>query len=185
MAARLRANILTKFPGPETATLEVECRALICRTIWKDAPENWHNQFYREPWFRKMVDGVVVGWDVYYMMAEGPRADGMGFLLDLVKRFEAGRAPDDCLARHPATGTLKVRFRLPKTGEENDDGVPGRISATYGDALAGTPLSKCMGEAIARDILPAPLPELPVGGAVLTKRFEFPRKPDDLVSRQQ
>jgi hypothetical protein len=92
-------------------------------------------------------------------------------------RFEASRIPDDCAARFPAQGTLKVKLHLPKTGEPNEEGELGRIFAVYGDALAGTPLANCLAEAIAREVLAAPVPALPVGAATLGRRFIFPREP--------
>ncbi len=175
LAEELRANILTEIRGPDGAGLEVECRALICRARWKDAPRDWQNQLHRGAWFRRMVDGLSVGRELYFMMAPGPRGDGMGFVQELVKRFDSSRRPDDCVARFPATGTLRVKFFLPKTGEPNEEGELGRISAMYGDVLAGSPLAKCMQEALFEDVLSAPLPQLPVGGAVVYKAFSFPR----------
>jgi hypothetical protein len=175
LADELRRHIAEKLGAAAIGGLVIECRNLVCRNHWPDAPRDWQNQFYREPWFRKMVDGMMVGDDVYMLMAPGPRADGLGFLQEIVKKFDASSAPDDCAARFPATGTLKVKFHLPKTGEANDDGETGRISAVYGDTLAGTPIGKCMQDAIARTVLVAPLPALPVAGAVHYRRFEFPR----------
>jgi hypothetical protein len=106
----------------------------------------------------------------------------MGFLKDLVDRFGASRLPDDCAARFPAEGVLKVRFHLPKTGEPNDQGELDRISATYGDSLAGTPLAGCLEAAIAREVLSAKLPAPQVGGAVLFHKFSFPRSRAGLTS---
>jgi hypothetical protein len=176
LAEELRGHMVDKFGAPATAAMVVECRSLICRTQWKDAPPNWHNQFFREPWYRKMVDGMMVGRDVFMVMAPGPRADGMGFLETLVKKFEASAAPDDCARQFPATGILMVKFHLPKTGEPSEDGEAGRISAVYGDTLAGTPLATCLQEALGRTVFSEPLPALPVGGATLYHRFSFPRR---------
>jgi len=184
VAAGLRAHILEKFPGPETASLEVECRAPVCRLLWEKGPLNWFNAFYGEPWFRREFDGMMVSRAVYFVMAPGPRADALGFLQDLVKHFESTRAMSDCEARFPTRGTLKAKFHLPKTGEDNEDGTPGRISVTYGDELAGTPLAKCLESAIASTVLAAPLPTQPVGGAVLYRQFEFPRKPKEGASHK-
>jgi predicted RNA polymerase sigma factor len=36
-----------------------------------------------------------------------------------------------------------------------------------------------------RDILPAPLPHLPVGGAVVYRRLRFPRAGEELISRSR
>jgi len=177
VAEGLRAHILEKFSGPETASLEVECRAPVCRMRWEKGPLNWFNAFYGEPWFRQQFDGMMVSREVYFLMAPGPRADALGFLQGLVKHFESTRALADCEARFPARGTLKAKFHLPKTGESNEEGVPGRVAVSYGDELAGTPLAKCVESAIASTVLTAPLPVQPVGGAVLYKRFDFPRKP--------
>lgn len=183
LTAELRARLLEKFPGPETASLELECRATICRARWDKGPPNWHN-LYDESWFRSMIEGMMVtsspsspGPEIYFVLTGEKRADALGFLQDLVKRFEASRAPADCEVRFPARGKLSMKLQLPKTGEPNEQGQVGKAGASYGDELAGTPLGKCMETAIAESILVAPLPKLPVGGAVLHHRFTFPRKP--------
>ena len=182
LAGELLAIIRKKFPDAERDGLELECRSLVCRARWPKAPLNWHNVFYGVPDFRRLAEGMMVSQnvagmtDVYFVMAAVRRGDGLGFLDELVRRFEASRAPADCEARFPARGTLRVKLHLPKTGEPNEEGELGRISATYGDELAGTPLGKCFESAIAGSILAAPLPSEPVAGAVHFHRFEFPRK---------
>jgi RNA polymerase sigma-70 factor (ECF subfamily) len=175
LTRELRANIVSTLAGTDTSRLALECRGLVCRGHWEDAPKEWYNQFYGEAWYRKRVDGMMVGDDVYFVIAPGPRADALEFLRDLVKQFEATSALADCQARFSARGNLRVRLLLPKTGEPNDAGEVGRVSATYGETLAGTPIGKCVEAAIAGTILTAPLPTLPVGGAVHYRDFEFPR----------
>jgi hypothetical protein len=176
LAGELLAIIRRRFPDAERDGLELECRALVCRAHWPKAPLNWHNVFYGDSDFRRLSEGMMVSQDVYFVMAGTRRGDGLGFLNELVRHFEASRAPADCEARFPARGTLRVKLHLPKTGEPNEQGELGRISATYGDELAGTPLGKCLESAIASSILAAPLPSEPVAGAVHFHRFEFPRK---------
>jgi hypothetical protein len=96
-----------------------------------------------------------------------------------MKRFEASTAAPDCEARFPAKGTLSVKLHLPKTGDLDELGGPAHMTAVYGGVLSGTPLGNCMEAKVAETILVAPLPTLPVGGAVLHHDFEFPRKAKD------
>ncbi|HXU80297.1 MAG TPA: hypothetical protein VN914_02795, partial [Polyangia bacterium] len=148
----LRAVIASKFPDATSTGLELECRALVCRARWEKGPLDWSHQLYDVPAFRAMADGALYSQAIYFVMAPERRADGLGFLKDLVKRFMAGRAAADCEARFPARGTLSVKLHLPKTGEPNEAGELGRVLASYGDELAGTPLGKCLEEAIAGSV---------------------------------
>jgi RNA polymerase sigma-70 factor (ECF subfamily) len=179
LTAELRARLQAKFPGAETASLEVECRALVCRARWERGPARWHNQLFHEPWYGTMVDRMMPGAEyIHFTMAPGPRADGLAYLKDLVKRFEAGPARADCQARFPARGDLWVKLDIAKTGEPNDHGELGKVAVSYGNALAGTPLGKCVEAAIAALIQANPLPKLPVGATVVHYHLEFPYAPE-------
>jgi hypothetical protein len=108
-------------------------------------------------------------------MAAGPRADGAAFLRDLLDRFERSAVPDDCAVRFPGSGSLHVRVELRRTGQGARQGEPARLSARFGNTLAGTPLGRCLQTEIENHVLAAPLPALPVGDAVIYRQLDFPR----------
>jgi RNA polymerase sigma factor (sigma-70 family) len=186
LAAEVRRHMVAVFPKLHTATLAVECRGSVCSGRWPTGPLYWSNELRREPWFRTMTENIAGSpsqvarrkggsGEVYLVMATGPRADGGAFLRDLVDRFEKSAVPDDCAARFPESGSLHVRFELRRSGQGDRQGEPARLSARFGNTLAGTPLGRCLETEIEHQVLAAPLPALPVGDAVVYRQLDFPR----------
>ncbi len=189
LSAEVRRRVVAHFPRLHTVTVEVECRANICAARWPSGPPSWVSELQRDRWFHTATEYIVRVDDnlvtlrsggrveAFLVMASRPRADGGAFLRELVDTFEGGPTLDDCAARFPAAGSLQVRFDLTRTGDGPRQGEPARLTARFGNTLAGTPLGTCLQDAIEAQILSAPLPALPVGNATSFERYDFPRPP--------
>jgi hypothetical protein len=179
LAQELRRQLAASFPGLHTGNMEVRCRGQICSSRWPTGPGSWRSELDRNPWMRTHIErrSHAPNDELYLDIATRPRADGTAFLRGLVDRFERSSVPGDCASRAPGTGMLLVKFDLQRT-EDGDQPEDAALTARFGGSLAATPLGRCLQAAIERDILAAPLPAQPVSGAMMFRRFEFPRSPD-------
>jgi RNA polymerase sigma-70 factor (ECF subfamily) len=173
-----RRHLVLAFPGLYTANFEVECHGNICRARWPTGPVRWHIEVWHDPWSVQRAEVLSSSTDeVYFELTPPDRVHAGIFLNDLLTRFERSTIPDDCAARFPATGTLQVRFDLHRHPDRSRNDEPARLTARFGHTLAGTPLGECLRAAIETHVLSAPQPRLKGPGAILYRRFDFPRAP--------
>ena len=153
--------------------LRIDCKADVCRLTTAEKghkhEDAWRPRLERDPDFARHSEGTAVGPDGYlFRIGDPTRPQGRDFIRDLLRGFRAGPALAACAAAHPGVaGELELRLNLP-----NDAG-PNALEADHGGALAGSPLGRCVKEAIARDVLPTQ-PPARVRGAMVFTTFKFP-----------
>jgi 5'-nucleotidase len=176
LTAEVRRHVVEALG--EGSGVTVDCRGQLCRLQPPAARPDDYSFREKVEADRRLMARVVGGsccrgGRFLEILPDGHTHGGV-FLRELVDDVEAASELSLCSRVSSERGTLVLRFRLPPTGEVNDDNQLDQVSVRYGGDLAGSRLHRCVERAMPRLLARHPVPR-PVSGASLMRSLWFPR----------
>jgi hypothetical protein len=175
LTAETNAIVRRVFGGDGAAPL-ADCRGIVCKMSGPQPFDGWRRRLEEDADFRIRTERAMCCAPILFVMKTPEQLAATLWLRKLGDAFVAGPAPAACDKEHRAQGTLIVTLKLPATGQTNEDGLPGRLTARYGGPLADTPLAHCIAAELARTVL-ATTPPSPTAAASASRRLQFPIAP--------
>lgn len=167
--ARLTAEI-AQLLRRRALPVDVECHRYVCRVGGLTVGQR--KELVREARVLGYLESAGEG-RTYMSIVTPERSAARSAILTRVTAFQTSGPRASCLRRFPDEGELEMKLFAPRTGEPNDEGQLGRMSARYRGSLLGTPLGRCVIEEFTAAVLRAPLPA-PVDEWEETVRLRLP-----------
>jgi hypothetical protein len=159
----VRANLELPIGSSEVT---VECRGFICRVEFanKLLPDDMVSQKTK---MSSIVKGKLSkriassGWESsgqYYQIVPDGTAYGGDIVKDVYHNLLASTSLAACETKHSPKGTLDLDFEIPPTGEMNQDGELGKISAHLTGRFMDTAFGRCVEASLAQILERTPVP---------------------------